>query len=103
MNLQLNREFSTKVDDGEYTWASYRASREQGPTWDTLKECSVVVVLGEAGVGKTTEFENRVESLRRAQSFAFVVPLSSIIDDKNWARSPREMALLNSWESWAKP
>lgn len=103
MNLQLNREFSTDVGGpDEDTWSGYHSAREKGPTWDTLKERSVVVVLGEAGVGKTTEFQNRVAQLRQVGVFALFVPLNAIIDANHWALFPSDVKFLNEWEKSGK-
>jgi len=52
--------------------------------WSDLHEQRVVVVVGEAGIGKTTEFKNETERLRRLSKAAFFVELNQLVDSDSW-------------------
>ncbi|MYM30675.1 hypothetical protein GTP58_20285 [Duganella sp. CY15W] len=96
--LNLNREFATNVgedDDGE--WSHYFSSKKNNLTWDSLESRSVVVVLGEAGVGKTSEFLSRAKVLRERGHMAVFVALSGIIDAQRWSLGPEDAKMLKDW------
>lgn len=99
MNLQLNREFSDDFDEkDEESWSRF-LGRDASVTWENLESNAVTVVLGEAGVGKTIEFQNRVNEVRKQGRFAFFIPLSDIIDTGSWVFPPEVGALYKKWES----
>ncbi|MHB8346016.1 MAG: NACHT domain-containing protein [Acidiferrobacterales bacterium] len=50
--------------------------------WEQLLEHRVVVILGEAGVGKTCELQNRIDRLRETKYSAFFVPLNLALDER---------------------
>jgi hypothetical protein len=56
-------------------------------TWKDLHDKPVVVVLGEAGIGKTIEFQNEVGRLREAGQAAFFIPLNQLSDAESWRLS----------------
>ena len=96
--LTLNREFATNVgdeEDGE--WSHFFTSRKTNLTWNALENRSVVVVLGEAGVGKTSEFLSRVKVLRERGSMALFIALSGIIDAQRWSLGPEDAKLFKDW------
>jgi hypothetical protein len=87
-HLELQRTFSVAKempDDAvDYDYKIYQAfsnfSNEPTRTWEGLLEHQVVVVLGEAGIGKTTEFRDRANRLSQEGQAAFFVPLNDALD-----------------------
>ena len=85
--LQLYRTFSVAKeisDDAvDYDYEIYHAFRNlsnEHRAWEDLLEHQVVVVLGEAGIGKTTEFRDRASRLTQEGQAAFFVPLNAALD-----------------------
>jgi hypothetical protein len=86
-HIQLQRTFSVAKemsDDAvDYDYEIYQAFRNlpnEHRTWEDLLEHQVVVVLGEAGIGKTTEFRDRASRLTQEGQAAFFVPLNAALD-----------------------
>ena len=87
--IQLSRTFSPTQDlqaDGE-DWSGFFGSAEERLTWRDLQEKPLVVILGEAGIGKTTEFELEVERLQSIGKPAFFVALNQISNSESWDRA----------------
>ncbi|WP_207001256.1 hypothetical protein [Trinickia mobilis] len=88
MNIDLHRTFSehtnsaTKSDDED--WLELLGQRQGRKTWADLHEEPLVVVLGEAGIGKTIEFQSEVARLREAGRAAFFIPLNQLSDAESW-------------------
>lgn len=85
--VELHRSFSpsreTSEDDDD--WTRYLGGAGRGRlTWSDLHERRVVVVVGEAGIGKTTEFKSETERLRKAGKPAFFIELSQLVDSDSW-------------------
>ncbi len=85
--LQLQRTFSVAnemSDDAvDYDYETYQAFRNlsnEHRTWEDLLEHQIVVVLGESGIGKTTEFRDRAHRLTQEGQAAFFVPLNAALD-----------------------
>jgi hypothetical protein len=85
--LQLQRTFSVAKemsDDAvDYDYEIYQAFRNlsnEHRTWEDLLEHHIVVVLGEAGIGKTTEFRDRANRLTQEGKAAFFLPLNAVLD-----------------------
>ena len=106
--LQLQRTFSLAkdVEDAtrdrqDFDYARYW--RPNGPHtsvfWEQLLERPVCVVLGEAGIGKTSEFEDRTLRLQEEGKSAFFVPLNIALDKDSLsdrlAEPPRS---LTTWQ-----
>ena len=86
-HLQLRRTFSVakeKSDDAvDYDYEINQAFRNlsnEHRTWEDLLEHQVVVVLGEAGSGKTTEFRDRANRLAQEGQAAFFVPINCALN-----------------------
>ena len=87
--LQLQRTFSVAkempddtVDHHDYEfYQTFRNLSNNLMTWEDLLEHQVVVVLGEAGIGKTTEFRDRANHLTQEGQTAFFIPLNTALDD----------------------
>lgn len=77
--------FREAVDSDEGAWIGYYRPEytERGSfDWDTLiaVESRCVVVLGEAGSGKSWEFEARAEVLNNSGATAFFLPIDDLFD-----------------------
>lgn len=82
MRINLNRSFSiasAKEEDPD-DWLDYFRKARGQYSWTDLLDKPIVVVLGEAGIGKTYEFENEVSRLQKEDKAAFFVPLNQISD-----------------------
>ncbi|SIO71997.1 hypothetical protein SAMN05444172_8374 [Burkholderia sp. GAS332] len=79
-------------------WITYLDAKHGKLTWSDLHEKRVVVVVGEAGIGKTTEFKDETERLGTQGKVAFFVELSQLAVSDSW-----ELALGHSdfaFEAW---
>jgi hypothetical protein len=80
MNVPVNRSFSPFLESGtpetHYERLFRLVSGHKPISWSDLLEKRVVVILGEAGIGKTHEFKNRAESLAADGKTAFFIPLN---------------------------
>ena len=80
MTIALRRTFGEykesplKEDGGD--WHEYFGSKRGRLTWEDLHKKRVVVVLGEAGIGKTVELQLEAERLTAARCPAFFLPLN---------------------------
>ncbi len=69
-------------------------------TWNELLEHGRAVVLGEAGSGKTWEFEAQVERLSSDETFAFFVRLESLAEnDLSQILSSTDLERYQQWVS----
>ncbi len=69
-----------------------------GVAWEELLQNPFVVVLGEAGSGKTSEFEAQVERIRQDQRFAFFVRAEDLVDGRfSDAVDPDDHKILETW------
>lgn len=85
--LDLNRTFSrigemgAEVMDFDYEfYHRFSGAANEALTWDGLLEFPVLVILGEAGIGKTWEFEGRAKQLKAEGRAAFFVPINAALD-----------------------
>lgn len=87
MRIDLTRSFSTPSDGNEDAedWLLYFRKSKSQYEWPTLHKHRVVVILGEAGIGKTLEFQNEVDRLQRNKQAAFFIPLNQVLDAASWA------------------
>ncbi|MGN5353147.1 hypothetical protein ACQ4P5_13860 [Ralstonia sp. L16] len=86
--VELHRSFSrpNKKSENDEDWTHYIDFGERGRlTWSDLYEQRVVVVVGEAGIGKTTEFKSETVRLSRAGKPAFFIELSQLVDSDSWS------------------
>ena len=88
MPIDLDRTFSVPRDSPEdmQDWSAYfKLERDRGDyDWSDLHQEPVTVVVGEAGIGKTVEFQNEVARLDREGKSAFFIPLNQICDREAW-------------------
>lgn len=98
--IELTRTFSSASDlqnDGE-DWSDYLGSAKGRLTWKDLRDKPLAVVLGQAGIGKTVEFELEVQRLRSAGKAAFFVALNQLVDSESWERALA--GSYSSYEQW---
>lgn len=102
--VDLDRRFLDFTDEESGEDASLRSYLNEytgkGIDWGKLLQSRYVVVLGEAGSGKTWEMQARAEKLRREGATSFFVRLErlanrSLID----ALDPIDIASLEQWKS----
>lgn len=104
--LALNRAFvtvpeQTSAKDIAVAIRAAMHSRDK-ENWPALTERSRVVVLGEAGTGKTTEFRLQADALRQNGRFAVFVDLISLArDGLRDSISPDDEVQLDAWQSTA--
>lgn len=88
MIIDLHRTFSEQenvsADSNDLDWSEYLDQRKGRKTWTHLHDKRLVVVLGEAGIGKTIEFQSEVGRLREAGRAAFFIPLNQLSDAGSW-------------------
>ena len=111
--IELNRRFSLAEVDGHSGKSPEEAQREAieavlagrplspGVGWDELLRMSRVVILAEAGMGKTTELRLRTQTLRDAREHAFFCRMESIADEGNFCKalSPEDETRFREWLS----
>lgn len=102
MRIDLIRSFSSvsERDEDSEDWLRYLRKSAGQYDWSDLHQHRVVVVLGEAGIGKTLEFQNEVDRLRRDGKTAFFIPLNLVLDEGSW-----NLVVLQSqtaFEQWEK-
>ena len=69
-------------------------------SWEQLLEKPFCVVLGEAGIGKTTEFQDRADRLQRSGKAAFFVPLNIAVDELSVSdRLTKASCPLSAWQA----
>ncbi len=100
MNIDLHRTFSPYTDspeDDDAYWTQYLTNEKKRKTWDDLHQKRVTVVLGEAGIGKTSELELQSKRMAAAGHFSFFLPLNMLVAG-TWADALE--GELSSFESW---
>ena len=103
MNIQINRSFSPFQESDEAGIDSdywFRLPRRGELRWSDLLKKRLVVILGEAGIGKTFEFQNEAKTLAGENQAAFFLPLNQLD-----APGGFEQALIDErdrYESWLK-
>jgi hypothetical protein len=103
MNGQVNRSFSPFQESDESRinddyWL--RLPSRSGLFWSDLLKKRLVVILGEAGIGKTFEFQNEAKTLTCENQAAFFLPLNQL-----GAPGGFDQAIIEErdrYESWLK-
>lgn len=98
MQIELQRTFGkyTEPQCGEDDdWHEYFGLKQGRLTWKDLHQKRVVVVLGEAGIGKTVEFQLEAKRLNTAGRHAFFLPLNLLQTKEDW-----QLALCGSQEDF---
>lgn len=96
------KQIDTTPDDHETDWSDYfHAHGASGElTWADLHRRHVAVVLGEAGIGKTVEFELEVGRLLDAKRAAFLIPLNLLKQQGDWRTALGKSA--RRFEEWSQ-
>lgn len=99
-HVDLLRTFTrpSKQSEDDDDWTTYLDAAHDKLTWSDLHEKRVVVVVGEAGIGKTTEFKDETARLKTQGKVAFFIELSQLALSDSW-----ELALGQSelaFEAW---
>lgn len=101
MIIDLHRTFSEYrnpvTDNDEQDWQPFFNPNHGRTTWPDLHDKPLVVVLGEAGIGKTKEFQNEVRRLCAVKKFAFFIPLNQLSDTESWQLALTEYDHFDSW------
>lgn len=88
MLIDLHRSFSeyasASTDGEDEDWGAFLGLRKGGHAWSDLHEKPLVVVVGEAGIGKTIEFKHEVARLTAEGKAAFFLPLNQLQDSDSW-------------------
>jgi len=103
--IELNRRFTTvEGASGNKGNRGYRRrSFYEDRGWDELLEHPYVVVLGEAGTGKTTEFRSRATQLMASGSPAFFLELVKLARDGLDGLDPEDDDRLEDWKTSETP
>jgi hypothetical protein len=98
MRIELQRSFSAEKDlPKSEDWNDFVERRRGALTWRQLHEQPLTVVVGEAGIGKTIEFEIECERLAREGKPAFFVALNQLVDSESW-----ELTLRHAYERFER-
>lgn len=89
MQIELLRTFGVytepQLEEDEVDWHEYFGSnRNRRLTWEDLHQKRLTVVLGEAGIGKTVEFQLEAKRLTAAGRPAFLLPLNILRTKDDW-------------------
>jgi len=90
MDINVDRTFSmfheeNEASDQDYDYWFHRYSIDQNRlSWPKLTEKRVVVILGEAGIGKTYEFNSQTDRLKIEKKAAFFIPLNQITNQETF-------------------
>ncbi|MBW8461428.1 hypothetical protein [Acidovorax sp.] len=91
MLIDLHRSFSEYASESaevqDEDWGAFLRMRNGGHAWSELHEKPLVIVLGEAGIGKTVEFKHEVARLTAGGKAAFFLPLNQLQDSDSWTLS----------------
>jgi hypothetical protein len=100
MPIELSRTFSSwqNLKEDSEDWSDYLGLTKGKLTWKDLHDKSLTVVVGEAGIGKTVEFELEAQRLRSAGNSAFFVALNQLVDSESWERALAES--FDGYERW---
>lgn len=103
--IELNRRFvkfsdgPTALDVETHLWVTQ--ALDKGITWDELLKNRWTVILGEAGIGKTKEFEFRAKRLRDAGQHAFFMDIALLAKHGPQVAASRD-GLKKALEDWRR-
>ena len=99
--ISLNRRFRRATENDERPFHGlFGGDFNLYPTWANLLEMRRVVVLAEAGSGKSTEFETQCAALNAAGKFAFTASVRDVAQvGLESALVPAQRARLAAWKA----
>lgn len=99
--VNLHRTFSTFSEADEYDhdfvrdWSGFPAN---GKPWEEILKSERVVILAEAGAGKTYEMQTTARRLKKEGRAAFFMELADLAESSpREILSPEDEALFASW------
>jgi len=100
--IELTREFIIVDGDGKDNYENiyYRLDDDGGLTWERLlNDNDYIVILGEAGTGKTYELFNRDLILKRRKEYSFFCTIENLANEglSNSLNTSKERKLFNDW------
>lgn len=104
--IELDRHFRDvhETEDPEESafdsYASFLFDSGRFLNWDVLLKTRVVIVLGEAGSGKTWEMRHRADILKQEQQYSFYTPLDLLVENTiDRALIPEDEQRFNLWKA----
>ncbi|WP_072055492.1 NACHT domain-containing protein [Aliivibrio fischeri] len=100
--VNLNRLFTPipMLDNDERDFSDYYSvGMSKGVVWDKLLDLKRVIILAEAGSGKTAEIENKSLELRKRGEYSFFLRLEDLKDNFEFAFVVGDIELFNEWQS----
>lgn len=76
----LKRRFRPATEGGDRSFHGPFGSDKPSSTWSDLLAKRRVVILGEAGSGKSTEFERQQAAVGSEGKFSFLVTVRDVVD-----------------------
>ncbi|MDF7798299.1 hypothetical protein P4C99_02425 [Pontiellaceae bacterium B1224] len=99
--IELNRVFHPIPKDYSFDESAYDSpfawSSREGKTWDSLTPLSRVIILAEAGAGKTEEIQQTTRRLRKEGKAAFFIRLEHLAIDFDVAFEEGDPEQFSSW------
>lgn len=94
-----------ETESDETDWESwFREAHGNKTTWSDILKERLVVVLGEAGIGKTYEFREQARRLRSQAKAAFFIQLNLLDRQKDWVSAlAKQATLFEKWKGSADP
>lgn len=101
--VELNRkfiEFKEEEDKPPIDYSRFLRGHSEYLWIGLLQDYNYLVILGEAGTGKTKEFENRARILAEDNEYAFFCTIESLATETNFRnilRNSEEQELFDNW------
>jgi hypothetical protein len=96
---RLFNEIPTSINNERDISEFYTNSQSKGKGWDSLLKKSRVVILAEAGSGKTAEIKEQSRTLLKEGEYSFFLRLEDIKDNFDDAFDHGDISLFSNWLS----
>ncbi|MDT3308484.1 NACHT domain-containing protein [Shewanella vaxholmensis] len=100
--IELNRLFNeipTSLSDEKDLSDFYSLGTKNGDTWDCLLNKDRIIILAEAGSGKTVEIKEQAKKLSAKKKFSFFIKIEDIKDNFEGAFEFGDISQLDNWLS----
>lgn len=101
--VELDRTFldySDELDIEGSAWKSYFAGLSGNLNWEKLLQSRYVVILGEAGSGKTWELEAQTEKIKKIGQIAFFIRIEALANQiLSAALDASDLAPFSKWQN----